>query len=133
MTDSPVVSIIIPVRDAAGTLPIVLECVRSQTFADWELVAVDDGSRDETPDILATAARADPRIRTLSQEAVGIAQALQHGCAAARGEFIARLDADDWSPPDRLERQLEFCRQRVTSAGSNLECFAAAEGLSLDI
>ncbi len=96
-----------PVRNAAGTLPAVLESIRCQTLPDWELVAV-DGSNDDTAAILASAARADPRIRILSQPACGIAEALQRGCAAARGEFIARLDADDWSPPDRLLRQLEF-------------------------
>ncbi len=108
MATAPKVSIVMPVRNVAGTLPVVLESVRCQTFADWELVAVDDGSKDETPRILASAARADPRIRILSQPACGIAEALQRGCDAARGEFIARLDADDWSPPERLVRQLEF-------------------------
>ena len=97
-----------PARNAAGTLAVALGSVRSQTFTDWELVAVDDGSTDGTADILASTARADLRIRMLSQAAVGIAQALQQGCAAARGEFIARLDADDWMPADRLARQLEF-------------------------
>src|SRR5438477_4599212 len=108
MTDVPKVSIVMPVRNAAGTLPVALESVRCQTFADWELVAIDDGSRDETAGILTLAARTDPRIRVLSQEASGIAEALQRGCAAARGEFIARVDADDWIPPERLLRQLEF-------------------------
>src|SRR6266567_120076 len=108
MADAPKVSIVMPVRNAAGTLPVALESVRCQTFADWELVAVDDSSNDETAEILASVARADPRIRILTQPACGIAEALQRGCAAACGEFIARLDADDWSPPERLLWQLEF-------------------------
>ena len=108
MADAAKVSIVLPVRNAAGTLAVALESVRGQTFTDWELVAVDDGSQDETAGILASAARADPRIRILSQAAFGIAEALQHGCAAARGEFVARLDADDWIPPERFLRQLEF-------------------------
>src|SRR5439155_10088690 len=95
-------------RNAAGALSVALESVRGQTFTAWELVAVDDGSKDETAGILASVARADPRIRILSQAAFGIAEALQHGCAAARGEFVARLDADDWIPPERFLRQLEF-------------------------
>jgi glycosyltransferase involved in cell wall biosynthesis len=69
---------------------------------------VDDGSKDETAATLTSVARADPRIRVLSQSASGIAEALKLGCAAARGEFIARMDADDWIPPERLARQLEF-------------------------
>ena len=108
MGDDPKISILMPVRDASGTLPVVLESVRCQTFADWELLVVDDGSKDETAGILASAARADARIRVLSQAAFGIVEALQRGCAAARGEFIARMDADDRIPPERLLRQLEF-------------------------
>jgi glycosyltransferase involved in cell wall biosynthesis len=108
MGDVSRISIVMPVRNAAATLPVVLESIRRQTLLDWELVAVDDGSNDETAGILASAARADSRIRILSQRACGIAEALQRGCAAARGEFIARLDADDWSPPERLLLQLEF-------------------------
>src|SRR6266576_2539120 len=85
MGDAPIISILMPVRDASGTLPVVLESVRCQTFADWELLVVDDGSKDETAGILASAARADPRIRVLSQAAFGIVEALQRGCAASRG------------------------------------------------
>jgi len=97
-----------PVRDAAGTLPVALESLRCQTLADWELVAVDDGSKDQTSNILASAAAADARMRVLSQAALGIVEALQRGCAAARGEFIARMDADDWMAAERLSRQAEF-------------------------
>src|SRR6266481_2760124 len=108
MTGCPTVSIVMPVRNAAVTLSVALESVSGQTFADWELLVVDDGSKDETAGILASATRADPRIRVLCQAAFGIVEALQRGCAAARGEFIARMDADDRIPPDRLLRQLEF-------------------------
>src|SRR5207253_597610 len=102
------ISIVMPARDAAGTLPAALDSVRCQTFSDWELLVVDDGSRDETARTLAKAARVDPRFRVMSQSASGIVQALQLGCAAARGQFIARMDADDWISPERLLRQLEF-------------------------
>ena len=83
MADAAKVSIVMPVRNAAGTLAVALESVRGQTFTDWELVAVDDGSQDETAGILASAARADPRIRILSQAAFGIAEA--SGTALASG------------------------------------------------
>jgi glycosyltransferase involved in cell wall biosynthesis len=108
VANAPKISIVMPVRDAAATVPVVLDSVRYQTFADWELLVVDDGSKDETPLTLARAARSDPRIRIMSQSASGIVEALQLGCVAARGEFIARMDADDWIPPERLLRQLEF-------------------------
>src|ERR1051326_2718013 len=108
MVDAPNISIVLPARNAAATLPIALESIRCQTIADWELLAVDDGSVDETRLILQSAARADARIRVLSQGSLGIAEALQRGCATARGEIIARVDADDWMAPERLERQLQF-------------------------
>ena len=57
MAGAPKISIVMPVRNAAGTLRVALESVRSQTFQDWELVTVDDGSKDETAEILAAAAR----------------------------------------------------------------------------
>src|ERR1044072_7331855 len=106
--DAPKISIVVPARNSAGTLPVALKSIRLQTIADWELLAVNDGSTDETGLILESAARADARIRVLSQDAIGIAEALQRGCAAARGELIARMDADDSMAPERLERQLHF-------------------------
>ena len=106
----PTISIVMPLRDAAGTLPAALESLRKQTFAGWELLAVNDGSADETAAMLESAARADERIRVLSQTPLGIVAALQRGCAAARSEFVARMDGDDVMSPPRLERQLEFLR-----------------------
>lgn len=108
MTRIPRISIVLPARNAAGTLPATLGSIRAQTFAAWELVAVDDGSTDETHRILCSAARADARIRILSLPPAGIVAALRAGCEAARGEFIARMDADDLMLPERLERQAEF-------------------------
>ncbi len=108
MADAPKISVVMPARNAAGTLPVALESIRCQTIADWELLAVDDGSKDETGLILESAARADARIHVLSQAALGVVEALQRGCAAARGEVIARMDADDRMAPERLRRQLQF-------------------------
>lgn len=97
-----------PVRDAADTLPAALESIRRQTLSAWELVVVDDGSRDETPRILKRAADADTRIRVLRQPPEGIVAALRRGCMEARGLDIARMDADDVMAPDRLRLQTEF-------------------------
>jgi glycosyltransferase involved in cell wall biosynthesis len=102
------VSIVMPVRNAAATLPIALASIEHQTLSDWQLIAVDDGSMDSSGSILKAAAQADARIHVLAQPANGIVEALQRGCAAAQGEFIARMDADDWMSPDRLLRQSDF-------------------------
>lgn len=106
----PDVSIILPVRNAAATLSRALGSVRSQRWPDWELIAVDDGSDDTTPELLRAAAGEDDRIRVLAPGRVGLVAALNLGLQAARGECIARMDADDEMHPDRLVRQAEWLR-----------------------
>lgn len=103
----PAVSVVMPVRDAAATLPAALDSLLAQTMDDWELLAVDDGSRDASPGVLAAYARRDVRIRVLSGPARGIVAALNSGLDLARGALVARMDADDLSLPERLARQRE--------------------------
>lgn len=107
----PAISILMPVRNGAETLDRALQSIRSQTIEDWELVVVDDGSTDETPRVLTNIAARDPRIRVITLPPVGIARALQAGCDACRGGWIARMDADDWMHPERLVSQLAFADQ----------------------
>jgi glycosyltransferase involved in cell wall biosynthesis len=83
-----------------------LESVLGQTYDDLEAVVVDDGSTDGTPAILA--ACADPRVRIVRQENRGLTRALNRGLGMARGEYVARQDADDVSLPGRLARQVAF-------------------------
>ena len=107
----PRVSVLLPVRNAATTLPAALDSLRDQSLSDWELVAVDDGSSDTTPDLLHHAATRDARIRLLSTPPRGIAAALITGTAACRAPLIARFDADDLMHPDRLHLQATFLDQ----------------------
>lgn len=107
-TNVPLVSIVLPVRDAADTIGRAIASVVAQTFSAWELLVVDDGSVDATRAVVKAAAGAEPRIRLLERARDGLVAALNAGLAAARGELIARLDADDESPPERLERQVGF-------------------------
>jgi glycosyltransferase involved in cell wall biosynthesis len=104
------ISVVLPAYNAAASLPAALDSLFAQTLADFEVVAVNDGSDDggATRDILADAARRDPRLRPLDVPHGGIAAALGAGLAAARGELIARMDADDVCHPRRLERQAAF-------------------------
>jgi glycosyltransferase involved in cell wall biosynthesis len=99
------VSIVLPVRDAAMTLGDCLASLAAQSLADHEVVAVDDGSRDASPDVLARAAARDERVRILATGRRGIVAALNLGLASARGSYIARMDADDLAAPRRLELQ----------------------------
>jgi glycosyltransferase involved in cell wall biosynthesis len=103
----PVVSVVLPARNAALTLPAALESVRCQSFPHWELLLIDDGSTDSTPAVVRQFAQMDPRIHLCTLPPLGLAHALNHGLSRARGEFIARMDADDLSHPERLEAQLD--------------------------
>lgn len=107
----PLVSVVLPARNAAATIARAVASIQSQTLRDWELVALDDGSKDATRFILIEMAQLDPRIRVLRTKA-GIAGALNAGIAAATGEFVARMDADDECAPDRLEKQAAFLAAR---------------------
>lgn len=101
------ISVVLPVRNAAASLPAALESLFAQTLTAFEIIAVDDGSDDggATRSVLDAAARRDRRLRVLSLAHGGIAAALTAGLAAARGRYIARMDADDRCLPRRLERQ----------------------------
>ena len=102
---APRITVLMPVLNAENHLPEALESVWRQTFCDYELLAVDDGSTDRTPEILA--ACRDPRLRVLRNETRRkLAGALNRGLEEARGEFIARMDADDLMRPDRLALQM---------------------------
>jgi glycosyltransferase involved in cell wall biosynthesis len=93
----PAVSIVMPCHNAAPHLPASVGSVLAQGFGDWELIAVDDGSQDGT--LAWLQAQADPRIRVHSQTNQGVSTARNAGIAAARGKYLAFLDADDtWSP-----------------------------------
>jgi glycosyltransferase involved in cell wall biosynthesis len=108
MSPSPRVSVVLPARNAEAYLPSAIQSAGAQTLHAWELLIVDDGSTDRTTAIASAAALRDPRIRLLRQAPQGIAQALQLGCLESRGEYIARMDADDGMAPQRLEKQLRF-------------------------
>ncbi len=98
------VSVLLPVYNGAATLVDALESLRTQSWADLEIIVVDDGSTDETASILA--GWKDPRLRVLSLPHRGLLPALNAGLAACEGEFVARMDADDLSHATRLEEQL---------------------------
>jgi glycosyltransferase involved in cell wall biosynthesis len=102
---TPRVSIVLPVRDAWDTLDACMDSIRRQTFEDFEVVAVDDGSADGSTGILARWAGRDPRIRHIRTPRRGLVPALNLGLSAARAVFVARMDADDLMEPQRLALQ----------------------------
>ncbi|WP_424934653.1 glycosyltransferase family 2 protein [Amaricoccus macauensis] len=105
----PVVSVITPVWNAERTLEETVRSVRTQSFTDWELLLIDDGSNDGSRALAEELARDDPRLRLLGwEENRGAAAARNAGIAAARGRFVAFLDADDLWRPEKLDVQLEY-------------------------
>jgi len=100
--------VLMPVYQAERYLEEAVGSILAQSFDDFELLALDDGSTDASPRILAALARGDDRIRVMRSEHVGLVTRLNQGLAAARGEFIARMDADDISRPERFERQVAY-------------------------
>lgn len=103
----PRISIVLSFRDAGPTLDDALTSLRWQTETDWELIAIDDGSRDgssKRPGLLG-----DERIHVIRHEcSAGLAARLNEGVALARGRYIARMDADDVAFPQRLQVQADF-------------------------
>lgn len=102
----PAVSVLMPVRDGARHLEQAMASILRQGWRDFECLVCDDGSADATPAILARLAAADARLRVLRLPRAGIVAALNAGLAAARADWVARMDADDIALPDRLERQM---------------------------
>lgn len=104
---APTVSVVIPAYNAVAFLPRAVESVLGQTYSDFELIVVDDGSTDETPQVME---EYEDDVRYVRKENGGSASARNRGIREARGEYIALLDADDVWLPEKLERQMELHR-----------------------
>ena len=103
----PLVTVIVPVHDAAGTLGTALASLAEQTHAALEVLVVDDASTDRSPAIAAAIAARDPRFRLIRQpKNLGGYAARNRALAEARGDFVTVQDADDWSHPERIARHL---------------------------
>lgn len=104
---SPLVSVVMPMHDAAAFVGAGIRSVQAQTVQEWELLVVDDSSSDDSHAVAERAAAADPRVRVLRNEGPGGAGPTRNvAIEAARGRYIAFLDSDDLWLPTKLERQL---------------------------
>ncbi|HET6432965.1 glycosyltransferase family 2 protein [Dyella sp.] len=110
------VSVIVPTFNRAYCLPRTLDSALAQTHGELEVLVVDDGSTDDTRQLIATRYADDPRVRYLYQENRGVAAARNLGLAQARGDFVALLDSDDIWQPWKLELQLR-CLQQFPELG----------------
>ncbi len=109
----PLVSVVVPAYNAAAFIERTLNSVCAQSWSELEILVVDDGSSDDTADIVHRLAAGDGRIRLLRQENQGVSAARNLGIENARGEYIALLDADDIWMPEKIDRQM-----RVFQSGS---------------
>ena len=107
----PFVSVVMAAKNYARFLPAAVESVRTQTFTDWELVIIDDGSTDDTPAAVQPFL-SDPRVRYFRSDRLGQSRAKNLGIGLSRGEYIAFLDADDAWLPTKLEKQLTLFEGR---------------------
>lgn len=102
----PLVSVIVPAWNAAATLRETLRSVSQQTYANLEILVVDDGSSDETAAVAQEFCQSEPRARLIRKENGGVASARNRGIEEARGEWVAPIDADDLWHPTKIEKQL---------------------------
>lgn len=128
----PSLSLLLPYRNAAATLPECLASIAAQSHGDYEVIAVDDGSTDDSAALVQAWAARDPRIRCLASPGVGLVAALNHGLAAARAEIVVRMDADDRMHAERLARQWAHLRDDPSLILSATQVRAFPEDLLTD-
>jgi glycosyltransferase involved in cell wall biosynthesis len=120
----PRVSVVLNARDAERHIAETLDSLLAQTYSDFELICVDDGSSDSTPQIMHEYAARDPRVRVMVLPKTGISGAINRAIAECSGEYIAHTDADDISLPQRLARQVQYMddHPECVALGSRVLC-----------
>lgn len=109
---APAVTVLMPVFNGGRFIGEAVESILGQTFTDFELLVIDDGSTDDSLSVIGEYAARDRRIRVVSRENRGLVATLNEGLGLARGAYLARMDCDDISFPERLRRQYDFMRAR---------------------
>jgi glycosyltransferase involved in cell wall biosynthesis len=111
MPDTPSITVLLAVYNGQQYLREAVESVLTQTFSDFEFLIIDDGSTDNSLKILQDYAAKDSRIRIVSRPNKGLTNTLNEGLSLARGEFLARMDADDICVPQRFEKQIAYLQE----------------------
>lgn len=134
MSTAPAVSVILATRDGIRWIEAAMDSVSAQSFPDFEVIAVDDGSAPGTGALLQAHGEKDPRWTVVRSEAIGLGRARNLGIERARGRWLAFIDDDDLWFPSRLERQLEFLHSNpgVLALGSGA-VYIGASGRKIGI
>lgn len=109
--NTPMVSVIVPIYNVRQYIDKCLESIVGQTFKDLEIILVDDGSTDGSGEVCDAWARREPRIRVCHKQNGGLVSARKTGVAAARGNYIAHVDADDWIEPEMYEQMVKWAME----------------------
>lgn len=119
--DAPFVSVVMSTYNRSGRVSVAIDSILSQSFSDYEFIIIDDGSSDDTAEVLRSYMQKDKRIKVIThKQNKGLVTGLNEGLDAARGKYIVRMDDDDYSLPGRLERQVKFMEEHpeFAAAGS---------------
>ena len=128
---SPTVSVLLPVYNAQDYLRESIDSILNQSFTDFELIIMNDGSTDGSKEIIDS--YSDSRIKVVHQENAGLPVTLNRAIALAKGQYLARQDADDVSLPERLERQVDLMRQGIDICGCDFDIIDATGQLTQKI
>ncbi|QSF50257.1 MULTISPECIES: glycosyltransferase [unclassified Thermosynechococcus] len=127
--NSPTISVILPVFNSDQYIELAINSILNQSFNDFELIVIDDGSSDNSFEILSNYAKLDARIHLIRRDNQGLIYTLNQAIELAKGQYIARMDADDLTLPNRLESQLEFLeKNKLHLCGSSVQLIGAAIG-----
>ena len=114
MSKQPIISCILPVYNAERYVEAAIQSILKQTFTNFELIIVENGSTDNTKEILAQLDKIDDRIRLIYRQQKGLVEALNHGLHLAKGRYISRMDADDLIYSDCFRQQVEYLEKNPT-------------------
>ncbi|URR34733.1 glycosyltransferase [Thermosynechococcus sp. HN-54] len=126
---NPTISVILPVFNSDQYIELSIKSILHQSFNDFELIIINDGSSDNSFEILSSYAKIDPRIYLIHQDNKGLIYTLNKAIEIANGRYIARMDADDLALPKRLESQLKFLEEnKLHLCGSSVQLIGAGIG-----
>lgn len=129
---SDVISVLIPVKNGQKYVHEAVTSVLNSDYSDLEVLVIDDGSNDNTADIVRKIAELDNRVRLCKNPSNGVSEALNYAISIAAGRYLARMDADDISNPSRFKKQVDFLKKNpsVALVGGQIKYFGEKIGVS---